>query len=173
MNQAAFAATLLATLCAPAWAINKCIGADGKVMYQDAACEGKGQTLSVRPAPGNSNATQPSASPVASMAKTEAQRLEALIADSQRDRRKRDLQERLFPNAQAEIANHKASCQEAQAKLEQSQYAYKQNLYGKTHAAQIASEMAATAAMCDTKDRELRENMETLRKECQALGGCK
>lgn len=171
-----FTVTFLAALCAPAWAINKCTGADGKVAFQDAACEGKGQTISVRPASGSVNATQPSASPgenTAGKPKTESQRLEVLIADSQRDRRKRDLQERLFPNAQADIANHKTSCQETQAKLEQSQYAYEQNLYGKTHAAQKASEMAAAAAKCDTKDRELRENLEALRKECLALGGCK
>ncbi|OGB58422.1 MAG: hypothetical protein A2503_10065 [Burkholderiales bacterium RIFOXYD12_FULL_59_19] len=29
---------LLAVLCAPAWAINKCTGADGKVAFQDAPC---------------------------------------------------------------------------------------------------------------------------------------
>lgn len=38
MNQTAFAATLLAALCAPVWAINKCTGADGKVAFQDAPC---------------------------------------------------------------------------------------------------------------------------------------
>ena len=43
---------LLAALCAPAWAINKCTGADGKVAFQDAPCIGKGEQLQVRPASG-------------------------------------------------------------------------------------------------------------------------
>lgn len=34
-------ATILAVLCAPAWAINKCTLEDGKVAYQDAACDVK------------------------------------------------------------------------------------------------------------------------------------
>lgn len=34
------AAATLAALCAPAWAVNKCTGPDGKVTYQEAACEG-------------------------------------------------------------------------------------------------------------------------------------
>ena len=170
-----FAAVILASLCAPSWAINKCTGADGRVVFQDAACAGKGEQLNVRPASGDSTAPQATSSPVQNSANkppSESQRLEGLIADSQRDRRKRELQERLVPYAQADIANHKASCKETQAKLEQSQYAYVQNLYGKTHAAQKASEMAAAAALCDTKDRELKENLDTLRKECTAVGGC-
>lgn len=37
----------------PAWAINKCI-IDGQVVFQDAACPGKGETLVVKPASGRS-----------------------------------------------------------------------------------------------------------------------
>lgn len=44
---------LLAALCAPAWAVNKCTGADGKVAFQDAPCSGKGEVLQVRPASGS------------------------------------------------------------------------------------------------------------------------
>ena len=53
MKQSLVVAALLATLCAPAWAINKCTGADGKVSFQDAPCAGAGVTLDVRPASGN------------------------------------------------------------------------------------------------------------------------
>lgn len=39
-------------LVAPAWAVNKCTGADGKVTFQDAPCaDGKGETLHIRSAP--------------------------------------------------------------------------------------------------------------------------
>ena len=53
--------------------------------------------------------------------------------------------------------------------MEAEQYRYVQNLYGKTHAAQVASEMAAAAALCDTKDRELRDALAVVQQECAAL----
>ena len=40
---------LLTALCALAWAINKCTAFDGKVVYQDAPCAGKGEAIDVRP----------------------------------------------------------------------------------------------------------------------------
>ena len=38
MNFAPMAAALLAAVCTPAWAINKCTGAHGRVSFQDAPC---------------------------------------------------------------------------------------------------------------------------------------
>jgi hypothetical protein len=52
---ALFALASLAT--APAAAVNKCTGADGKVVFQDAPCMGKGETITVRPASGHANAS--------------------------------------------------------------------------------------------------------------------
>lgn len=58
---------LIALMCvavSPAWAINKCT-IDGRVVYQDADCPGKGETLTVRPASGRGGAAQaPSTAPV-------------------------------------------------------------------------------------------------------------
>jgi Domain of unknown function (DUF4124) len=156
-----------------AWAINKCTGADGRAVFQDAPCEGKGEVLNVRPAAGQSAAAavagMPSAAGSAAKPVTEAQRLEALIAKSQTGRRKQDLTERMIPDAKGAIAQHRAQCAQTQAELADSQYAYKQNLYGKTHAAQIASEMAASAANCDTKNRELQARLDALTRECSEL----
>lgn len=46
MNQKiVIAASLLAALCSPAWAINKCTSADGKVVYQEVPCTGAGTTV--------------------------------------------------------------------------------------------------------------------------------
>lgn len=39
-----------------AWAVNKCTGPDGAVVFQDAPCTGKGQTLTIRPGSGHSGA---------------------------------------------------------------------------------------------------------------------
>lgn len=52
---------VVVTLCAPAWAINKCTGADGRVVYQEAPCAG-GKTINLSGAgqadPGSPQATQ-------------------------------------------------------------------------------------------------------------------
>lgn len=157
---------------APAWAVNKCVGPGGAVVFQDAPCPGKGETLTVRPATGSGLAAAPA---VAAEPKptTEAQRIEKQVADSQRDRRLRDLTARLVPQADQAVTNNLKACEQEQARIKSDQYAYVQNVYGKTHAAQRASELAASAARCDLKDRELRAEAEALRAECRELGGCK
>lgn len=40
MKYVPIAVALLVAICTPAWAINKCKGPGGKVIYQDAPCEG-------------------------------------------------------------------------------------------------------------------------------------
>lgn len=60
---------LLAITClaaSPAWAINKCTGADGKVVFQDAPCAGKGEALNIRP---SSGASRPATAEAATDAK--------------------------------------------------------------------------------------------------------
>lgn len=49
MKHSLIAAALLAALCAPAWAVNKCTGPDGKVVYQDAPCAGAGRKIELYP----------------------------------------------------------------------------------------------------------------------------
>ena len=56
-------ATLLAM--APAWAVNKCTGPDGKVAFQDAPCAGKGEKVDVRPASGSVGTAAPVVQPTA------------------------------------------------------------------------------------------------------------
>jgi len=147
----------------PAAAINRCIGPDGKAVYQDTACAGAGTKIEVRPASGYA----PPATVKTGI--SEADRLNALTDESQKDRQRRDLRDRIVPSAVAALADHKQQCEQAQARMEAQQYRYVQNLYGKTHAAQVASEMAAAAALCVTKDRELRDALTVVQQECTAL----
>lgn len=168
----------VAVLCAvtsPAWAVNKCTGPDGAVVFQDAPCAGKGEALNVRPASGAARPLAPVAGPDGQPVKpkTEAQRIEEKVAASQKERRLRDLTVRDVPNAEYAIRAHAQACKEEQEKLEEAKGRYVQNLYGKTDAAQRAAEQAAAAARCDTKDRELRERAAILKAECQQIGGCK
>lgn len=165
-----FLAALVAA--APAWAINKCTGADGKVVFQDAPCTGKGESVTVRPASGSSARTVASTDTPGQKPLTEAQRIEQQVAESQKERRLRELTQREVPRAEAAVQQNLSACAEEQESLKSGQYRYVQNLYGKTHAAQMAAEMAAAASRCETRDRELRDRVERLKAECQKLGGC-
>lgn len=51
----AIAATTM-TGAAPAWAVNKCV-IDGQTVFQDAACPGKGESITVRPASAQANSS--------------------------------------------------------------------------------------------------------------------
>lgn len=163
-------------LCSPAWAVNKCTGPDGKIAFQDAACGGKGEKMNVRPASGDGALSQPVASQSTNAAekpKTEAQRIEGQILASQNKRRKQDLEVLFVPNAQTEINNHRIQCDKDIKALQDKKSLAKNNLAGATWESSISSEMAAIATRCDTRNRELKDDLDTLRKECQALGGCK
>ncbi len=158
----------------PAWAINKCTGVDGRVTYQDAPCSGKGVVIEVNPAVGRSPVSAaPESSPDGTKPVSEAQRIEAQVASSQSERRLREVQNIFYPQSQGLLDQHRRGCEQEQKSLAAGQFQYGQNLYGKTHAAQIAGEMAAASARCDLKDRELKEKSEALRGECIQLGGCK
>lgn len=164
-------AVIFMTLTSSAWAINKCTGPDGAVVFQDAPCAGKGEALNVRPASGSAKGQPPAAAGEAPR-QSNAQRMEEQVAASQKERRLRELVQREVPGAEMAIYAHTKACKEEQARLEQAKGYYVQNLYGKTDAAQRAAEQAAAAARCDTKDRELRERFAETKAECIKLGGC-
>ena len=129
--------------------------------FQDAPCVGgKAESLNVR---SNSSAVPQSATNAASAAgkpQSEAQRLEAQVAASVKARKLYDLENVDHPISLKLIDQHRRNCEGEQTKLKAGQFAYVQNLYGKTTASQIASEMAAASARCDLKDRELKEQAE-------------
>lgn len=112
----------------PAAAINKCTGADGKVTFQDAPCSTtKSETINVRPASGQAispRVTKPSDAGAPAAPLTEAARLEGIVAASQRSRRANDLRERLLPDAERAVKNHREACEARQKELAAQQYAY-------------------------------------------------
>lgn len=63
MIRAIFLCAALLSTAFPGWAVNKCIGPDGKVAFQDAPCVGKGEKLDVRPASGAAITSAPTAQP--------------------------------------------------------------------------------------------------------------
>lgn len=174
------AAALIAFSVAPAWAVNKCTGLDGKVVFQDAPCMGKGETIAVRPASGaappapnvgadvGTGATGDPAKPV-----TEAQRIQAQIATSQQARRLLELQNLYVPGAQAEVDRQRQRCDKEIQRLRNQKSRANNNLAGATWENAISGEMTAVATRCDTQNRELRDDAQRLLTECRQLGGCK
>ena len=159
---------ILAVCTLPVFAINKCVSSDGKIVFQDTQCPGAGYKIDVRPSSGPSPVVLPT-NTGATPPPTEAARLDALTAQSQRDRRRWDLRDRLIRDAHAQLNGLRNKCTADLEKLRADQYAYHQNLYGKTHAAQVASEMASMSVQCDTKDRQLKGNLDALESECIQL----
>lgn len=152
---------------APTWAINKCTGADGKVVFQDAPCMGRGEVLDIRPASGQRLQPTAGAQPL-----TEAQRIEGQVSNSMKERRVRELQTLWIPRAEEEILANKQACVQQTRNLENKKDRYVQNLAGATYRASVTSELAAHVTACESKDRELKEALAALREECKKLG-CK
>ena len=175
IKQTVFMVMATVVACAPAMAqIYKCPDASGRAVIQQMPCT-NGKKLEVKPASGQAQAPVLAPASAASDAKkpmTEAERLNALTEESARERRRMSLEERAVPGAWADIENHRGACDRMQAKLRAEQYKYEQNLYGKTHAAQMASEMAASAAQCDIRDRELNATFKRTVEACKKVGGC-
>lgn len=156
-------------LVGPAAAINKCSGPDGKVVFQDAPCTGKGEKIVVKPAAGDAPASTSSSE---GRMQTESQRLEQQLSRLQIDRRRRDL-EIALPNAYSEQASHSAACDAEMRALQAKKTRANNNLAGATWEQSISSEMNAVARRCETRSKTIEANIEATRKECHALGGCK
>lgn len=159
---------------APAWAVNKCV-VDGQTVFQDASCPGKGEAITVKPASGSARpaVTEPSGTDTAVKPMTEAQRIESKVKQSQDARRKADLETRIVPGTENEIERHRAQCDREYQALQAKKTKANNNLAGATWENSISSEMSALATRCDTRNRDLRDELERLRAECQKLGGCK
>ncbi|CAN7491948.1 MULTISPECIES: DUF4124 domain-containing protein [unclassified Acidovorax] len=145
---------------APAWAINKCTGADGKVAFQDAPCVG-GQSEKIEARPAMQGAT-----PIAPA--SSATKEGAFGATWQR---KNYLQTQGVPQARAAVERNQRECsaQPAEA-VAQAGPLRRSTLASGT---QFAQERAATEAKektaCEARTEELREQLRALEKELGTL----
>lgn len=170
----ALLAMLLLTGASSAFAINKCKGPDGKPVYQDKPCAvGTGGAIEVKPATGGPAPLAPRAAGSSAKPQTEAERLNASVADSQKERRLLSLERRGVPDARNAVYASRDKCKGDLANLEQDKIAAVGTARGQGRATQLASEQAATASLCNAKDRELVHEHNQALKECQDLGGCK
>lgn len=160
---AAIATALLALLASPpAAAVNKCTGPTGSITFQDAPCANESKTSEKVKTWSTGPAPQPGQP-------TETQRLTAATNRSQAARRLIELDHLVLPRATKTLQNHQTYCRQQRAALEQSQYAYKQNLYGKTHAAQVASELVQLTMDCERKEKLHAAALQAVQQERSAV----
>jgi hypothetical protein len=104
MNSLRYAACILALgLVPPAWAINKCTDAQGKVSFQEAPCPGEGEKIEVRPA-----MPAPAVAPPPRKPSKEG-------AFGETWRRKQYLQSQGIPQARAALERNQRECAAAPA----------------------------------------------------------
>ena len=166
------AAALTAVM--PSWAINKCIGADGKVAFQDAPCAGQGQKIDVKPASGSApksintpTPSGPATAPALAAVPAPAKKKEGAFGESWQ--RRTFLENRGVPDAEAAVYAHRKSCEQKQADLRSRQGSANNNLAGATYLQSLAAEMQATATMCDVRSRELNAELDSMKKELREL----
>ncbi|MCU0932131.1 MAG: DUF4124 domain-containing protein [Serpentinimonas sp.] len=171
---AAAASVVLGWTAQPAWAVQRCVEPGGRVVFQDKPCPGRGGEVLLRPAnPGVPPEPVPqAAAPVAVPQESEVERLNRLSDQMQAQRRRQELELYLVPRAQNQIAQHRAQCDREYRDLQGKKTLANNNLAGATWEQSISTEMAALAARCDSRSRELLTNLELVRSECRALSGC-
>lgn len=158
---------LLVLSAAPSWAIYKCTE-EGRTVFQEQACaDGRGVRIDVRPASGaGPDGGQPAAQ---TRGQTEADRLNALTAQSQRDRRIVTLDARLIPDAQSAIDRKRYNCDQEMTALKNRKMTARNNLAGATWEQSLSTEMTAVATRCDTELRLLQDDLSRYQQEASEL----
>ena len=173
MRRAACAGVLLVgvALAGPSWAVNKCVGADGRVSFQDAPCAGAGGAIVVRPASGAAPRVQPAPAPAqgdtGNDAARPAPRKEGAFGE--RWQRRTYLENRGVPDAIAELEGLKRECRRKLDELEARKDGANNNLAGATWEQSISAEMQAHATLCDMRQRELLAHRDRLEQELREL----
>lgn len=152
------ACALLLGFLAPAGAVNKCTGPDGKVSFQDEACAGQGEKIEVKPAMQGAAPVPPSPS---------AAKEGAFGPTWQR---KHYLQNQGVPQARAALERNQRECA---ATAPDTAVAHAGPLRRSTLApgSQFAQERAAgkDKAACEARTEELRNQLQSLEAELGKL----
>ena len=143
----------------PASAVYKCKDANGRISFQQAACTGAGEMLTVQPASGPAQPVQT----------TEADRLNAQSARLAKENRLSTLNNLTISAAQGEIYQAQNRCQAEFTKVRNRKSMADNSLAGATWEQSLSAEMQAIAAQCDTEQRRLQANLDRLLAEKQDL----
>ncbi|GAA6140639.1 DUF4124 domain-containing protein [Hydrogenophaga sp. 5NK40-0174] len=155
-------------------AINRCEGPGGRVTFQDGPCEGKGRQITVRPSRGKVKEPEPLGAASAPSAKpaddsgdpgmSRAERINASVEESQRQRRLDNLKGRLIPREEKLMRGLEQTCDREHAKLQ------KLREKDPTNEIHIADQLTL-AHRCNTKQRGHLKRIEKLKEECKSLFG--
>lgn len=160
MNPICYAACILVLgLVAPAWAVNKCTDANGKVSFQDAPCVGEGEKIDARPAIQGVSPIKPAPSTAT----------EGAFGPSWQ--RKQYLQTQGIPQARAALERNRQECAAQPAEVTTQAGPLRRSTL--PSGSQFAKERSAAAAKekeaCEVRDLELREQLRRLEEELRAL----
>ena len=166
IKQTMFLAAVLLGV-SPVWAVNKCTGPDGKVVYQDAVCAGKGEAINISPASGHAAPSAAPAQAAPAGGPRPALSKEGVFGASWQ--RRTFLESRGVPDARSALQGHLQRCAAKQRELTAKKGSASNNLAGATWEQSISTEMQAVATMCDSQGRDLRAQVEALEKELREL----
>ena len=154
-----------------ALAVNKCVGGDGRVSYQESPCVGRGVVIDVRPASGAAPkaADLPVAPPAGGDGAAGPARVKKEGAFGARWQRRTFLEHRGVPDAIAEVDAARRSCESKMRALESDKRYANNSLAGATYMQSLSAQMQAEAAICDTRMRELVARRQELEAELRAL----
>jgi hypothetical protein len=142
---------------APAWAINKCTDAQGKVSFQDAPCAGQGEKIVV----------QPSVQGVAPIEPSPAAVQEGAFGATWQ--RKNYLQNQGVPQARAAVERNQQECAAPPDVAAQAGPLRRGLASGSMYAQQAQAAAAKDRAACEARTQELREQLKALEDELGSL----
>lgn len=150
---------LMLCFLAPAWAINKCTDANGKVSFQDAPCVGQGEQIEVRPAIEGATPIQPPRSTA---------KEGAFGASWQR---KHHLQTQAIPQARAAIERNQQECVAQPEEVTTHAGPLRRSTLpsGSMFAQDRAASDASSKAACNVRTDELRRQLKALEDELAKL----
>ena len=155
----ALAVIAAAVALAPAaQAINKCVGADGRVSYSDAPCEGAARNTVLTP-----NSAGPGSGGAAAGA-SDGDKLKALQAA----RREKDIEYEL-EQIDSDISVYRHNMDQDIERVRHRKKGAANNLAGATYEQSISTEMQAIVASYDAKIKLKQSQAEVLRSELNAL----
>ena len=151
-------------------AINKCVGADGRVSFQDGPCPGKGEAITVRPASGAAPLPAvPASGGIDAALPPPQKRVAKEGAFGETWQRRTYLENHGVPDARAAVHGHKLACERKLAELAVQKRTANNNLAGAMYLQSISAEMQSAATMCDMRSRELSADLQVKEAELRRL----
>lgn len=159
----------------PTWALYKCAGGGGSVSFQEQPCEAARTQTTIKPlveapkaAPAESAAPAAAAAAPATQAPA-ARPYQQQLKDMEAERLRTDAGYQLRDKT-AELARHRDWCDNQQRQILANRQRANNNLAGAMYEQSVATEASAAATRCDTRARELQQDVEEARRQCAARG---